>query len=195
MTRHVLKLIWHRKRANLLLITEIFFSLLVLFGVGALAVYMADNWRRPVGYTADHLWVVNVDMRVTGNDTFTASQVETMQRVLQAARELPQVENVAGALMPPYFLGASNRAYEYHGTPDRVRHERGHRRLQGRPRAADRAGSMVRAGGRWRQLPSGRDQRGDGRGAVSRARTRSARTSRRRTSRARRSTRRRRPAR
>ena len=82
MIRHVFKLIWHRKRTNLLLMAEIFFSVLVLFGVGALGVYMAENWRRPIGFTPDNLWIVNVDMRVTGDDTFTASQVETMQRVL-----------------------------------------------------------------------------------------------------------------
>jgi putative ABC transport system permease protein len=101
MTRHIFRLIWHRKRANLLLTAEIFFSLLVLFGVGSIGVYMSENWRRPIGFRPDDLWVVNVDMRTTGNDNFTASQVETMQRVMQAARDLPQVENVAGALIPP----------------------------------------------------------------------------------------------
>jgi putative ABC transport system permease protein len=38
-----------------------------------------------------------------------------MRRVISAARELPEVENVAGALLPPYFMGASTRAYEKHG--------------------------------------------------------------------------------
>ena len=112
---HVCKLIWHRKRTNLLLMIEIFFSVLVLFGVGALGVYMAENWRRPTGFTPDNLWVVNVDMRVTTNDTFTASQVETMRLVLAAAREVPEVANVAGALLPPYNMGASNRAYNRQG--------------------------------------------------------------------------------
>ena len=93
---HVCKLIWHRKRTNLLLMIEIFFSVLVLFGVGALGVYMAENWRRPIGFTPDNLWVVNVDMRVTTNDTFTASQVETMRLVLAAAREVPEVGKSQG---------------------------------------------------------------------------------------------------
>ena len=121
MIRHVFKLIWHRKRTNLLLITEIFFSVLVLFGVGALGVYMTENWRRPIGFVPDNLWVVGVDMRVTGDDTFTASQVETMRRVLAAAREMPEVENVAGALLPPYSMGGSNRAYNRERQADRVR--------------------------------------------------------------------------
>jgi putative ABC transport system permease protein len=115
MIRHICKLIWHRKRTNLLLITEIFFSVLVLFGVGALGVYMAENWRRPIGFTSENLWLVNVDMRVTGDDTFSASQVETMQRVLAAAREVPEVEKAAGAVMSPYSMGGSSRAYGYQG--------------------------------------------------------------------------------
>lgn len=115
MTRHVFTLIWHRKRANLLLTAEIFFSLLVLFGVGSLGVYMAENWWRPVGFTTDHVWVVNVDMRVTGDDTFTSEQVEAMQRVMQAARDLPEVEKVAGVLISPYSMGASIRDYDFRG--------------------------------------------------------------------------------
>jgi putative ABC transport system permease protein len=115
MIRHVFKLIWHRKRTNLLVIAEIFFSALVLFAVGALGVYMAENWRRPIGFTPENLWLVSVDMGVNGDDTFSASQVETMRRVLAAARDLPEVENVAGALLPPYFGGASTRAYERKG--------------------------------------------------------------------------------
>ncbi len=127
MIRHVCKLIWHRKRTNLLLMIEIFFSVLVLFGVGALGVYMAENWRRPIGFTPDNLWVVNVDMRVTTNDTFTASQVETMRLVLAAAREVPEVEEVAGSLLPPYSMGGSNRAYTTQRPRNRVRRQRGDR--------------------------------------------------------------------
>ena len=115
MIRHVFKVIWHRKRANLLLVAEIFFSLLVLFSVGSLGVYMAENWRQPIGFRPDNLWVVNVDMRQTTNDTFTASQVETMQRVMNAVRDLPQVENVAGALMSPYYMGSSNSVFNIDG--------------------------------------------------------------------------------
>ena len=50
MIRHLFKLIWNRKRTNLLMMTEIFVSFLVLFAVVALAVYCADNWRRPLGF-------------------------------------------------------------------------------------------------------------------------------------------------
>ena len=49
MTRHLLKLIWNRRRTNLLLMAEIFFSFLVLFAVVTLGLFYFDNWRRPLG--------------------------------------------------------------------------------------------------------------------------------------------------
>ena len=51
MIRHLFKLIWNRKRTNVLMMTEIFVSFLVLFAVLSLAVYMFDNWRRPIGFS------------------------------------------------------------------------------------------------------------------------------------------------
>ena len=53
MIRHLFKLIWNRKRTNVLMMTEIFVSFLVLFAVVALGVYMLDNWRRPIGFSID----------------------------------------------------------------------------------------------------------------------------------------------
>ena len=50
MTRHLLRLIWNRKRQNFLLTVEIFFSFLTLFGVVLFAVQYANNARQPLGY-------------------------------------------------------------------------------------------------------------------------------------------------
>ena len=106
MIRHLFKLIWHRKRTNLLLMIEIFFSFLVLFGV----VPWASTWPRTGGGRSVSrptiVWVVNVDMRVTTNDTFTASQVETMRLVLAGrSRGAGSRAGRRGALLPPYVHG------------------------------------------------------------------------------------------
>ena len=50
MTRHLLRLIWNRKRQNFLLTVEIFFSFLTLFGVVLFAVHYANNARQPLGF-------------------------------------------------------------------------------------------------------------------------------------------------
>ena len=50
MTRHLLRLIWNRKRQNFLLTVEIFFAFLTLFGVVLFAMHFANNTRQPLGY-------------------------------------------------------------------------------------------------------------------------------------------------
>ena len=50
MTRHLLRLIWNRKRHNLLLSIEIFFSFVVLLAVTVLLINVAVNYGQPLGY-------------------------------------------------------------------------------------------------------------------------------------------------
>ena len=61
MTRHLLRLIWNRKRQNFLLTVEIFFSFLTLFGVVLLGAQYANNARHPVGYEVARVWSIGVD--------------------------------------------------------------------------------------------------------------------------------------
>ena len=63
MTRHLLKLIWNRKRTNFLLMAEIFFSFLVLFAVVTLGLFYLDNYRQPLGYDYADVWCVHVDTK------------------------------------------------------------------------------------------------------------------------------------
>jgi putative ABC transport system permease protein len=65
MTRHLLKLVWNRKRTTALVMVEIAVAFLVLFSVVAFGTYVLDNWRRPVGFTWDRVW----DIEVASNTT------------------------------------------------------------------------------------------------------------------------------
>ena len=60
MIKHLFKLIWNRKRTNVLTVVEIFFSFLALFAVAAFGVYYADNSRRPLGFSYDSVWVIEL---------------------------------------------------------------------------------------------------------------------------------------
>ena len=115
MIRHVFKLIWNRKRTNALMMVEIFVSFLVLFAVVALGVYTADNWRRPLGYSIDRVWVVGIDMKQTGDDTFDEAQQEMARQVLLALREFPEIEASAGTMLAPYQMGSSESAHGWRG--------------------------------------------------------------------------------
>lgn len=105
MIRHYLKLIWNRKRSNLLITVEIFFSFLVVFAVVATAAYYANNYRRPLGFRIDDVWVVNVDAKLPEamvNEGEAAAVVETRRQLDLALRELPEVRDLAGAYTVPY---------------------------------------------------------------------------------------------
>lgn len=115
MTRHLLKLVWNRKRTNALIILEIFFSFLVVFVVGTLGLWLLDNYRRPLGFSYDNVWNVAIDMRQTGDDTFTADQVATFKRILDEVQTLAPVEAAAGSMALPYSLASYNSSRDFDG--------------------------------------------------------------------------------
>lgn len=102
MTRHLLKLVWNRRRTNLLVVVEIFASFLVLFGVVTLAVFYLDNYRQPLGFVADDVWIVTQNAPEGGPGGPKAEHSATAQRLRAAAREFPEVAQAAGAFTTPY---------------------------------------------------------------------------------------------
>ena len=115
MIRHVFKLIWNRKRTNFLMVLEIFVSFIVLFAVVGIGVYTLDNWRRPIGFSYDHVWDVTIDMKQVSDDYFTEAQAQTVRQVMLAFKEFPEIEQTAGTMLAPYEFGASSSSYRWHG--------------------------------------------------------------------------------
>ena len=111
MTRHLLRLIWNRKRTNFLMVLEIFVSFIVLFAVVGVGVYTLDNWRRPIGFSYDHVWDVSIDMKQVSDDDFTQQQAETVRQVMLVFREFPEIEQTAGTMLAPYEFGSSSSAF------------------------------------------------------------------------------------
>ena len=52
MIRHLLRLVWNRKRANALLMLEIFFSFLVVFVVSTAVAFAVSSWAIAAGRSA-----------------------------------------------------------------------------------------------------------------------------------------------
>ena len=103
MTRHLLRLIWNRKRQNFLLTLEIFFSFLTLFSVVLLTVHYANNARRPLGYDIDRMWSITVDRKESDEDpAVKARHRETYRQLLSTLHEMPEIEVVAASFTGPY---------------------------------------------------------------------------------------------
>jgi putative ABC transport system permease protein len=103
MTRHLLRLIWNRKRQNFLLTLEIFFSFIALFGVVLFAMLFANNSRQPLGYDIERVWSITVDRKENDEDLAVRSRHRAIYRqLLLALREMPQVEIAAASVTSPY---------------------------------------------------------------------------------------------
>ena len=107
MIRHLLKLVWKRKRANALLTVEIFASFLVLFAVCSLAAATLIRWRTPLGFDYHNVWKVRIAFASRGarNDADAPKRRAAAEAMLRETRTLGPVESVGADMTPPYGQG------------------------------------------------------------------------------------------
>ena len=117
MIRHLLKLVWNRKRANALLIAEIFFSFLVIFAVMTAAVTFGSNWSRPLGFDYNNVWDVSMDFDIDGKGGGEDDQKfrPVVQRMMDEVRGFPEVQHVANSNTPPYAFSTSEGIWTIKG--------------------------------------------------------------------------------
>jgi putative ABC transport system permease protein len=108
--RHLLKLklVWNRKRANALIVAEIFISFLVVFAVLTGAIMFATVWNDPVGFEWRGVWDVRLDFDIDRRQRAGAELHDAVMRMLAEARSFPEVEGAALSNTPPYSFSASN---------------------------------------------------------------------------------------
>ena len=115
MIRHLLKLVWKRKRSSALLTLEILISFLVLFGVGTLAATAILRYRKPLGFDYNNVWVASLSFpqppvvinerledQAAARRAREAPYRATLDRVMRELRTLPQIEAVAASSAPAY---------------------------------------------------------------------------------------------
>ena len=122
MIRHVLRVVWNRKRSNLLIAVEVLLSFIVLTAVTTLAVFYVDNYRKPLGFDVDRIWTITVETHAAGGrisatiesdgsdraaavaqaDRLRIERRAKLARLLLTLRDLPEVESVAAAAITPY---------------------------------------------------------------------------------------------
>lgn len=124
MALHLLKLIWNRKRTNLLIIAEILLSFIVLAAVSTLGVHYFRNYQRPLGYSYDRIWdvLVRVPRGFESTPDVERERYARMQRLVEAARAMPEVESVGHLQLGLYRnwqwnsdITADGRRWEYNG--------------------------------------------------------------------------------
>lgn len=115
MIRHLFKVVWNRKRANALIVAEIFVSFLVVFAVSTGALAMITRWQQPVGFAWREVWAISMDFdagaREDGGDELRAEVL----RMLSETAAFPEVEAAAVSNTPPYAFSTSEMTRNHEG--------------------------------------------------------------------------------
>ncbi len=114
MIRHLLKMVWNRKRINGLLMIEIFISFLVLFVVLGAATLYVSNYRSPLGYATDNVWRIYVDTRLPGKGHIR-ERLAGLNALKLAMRDLPEIGSVGWMEAGPYSHSTSIHGTKYNG--------------------------------------------------------------------------------
>ncbi|MFP3940929.1 MAG: FtsX-like permease family protein [Thermoanaerobaculia bacterium] len=117
MIRHLVKLVWNRKRANGLLILEVFFSFLVVLAVTTTGLHLLRAAGQPLGYEWRNAWSVAVDSGQQGGGWGLEGLMETERALLREARNLAPVVAAAAISVPPYELGTDTGPVRPRGAP------------------------------------------------------------------------------
>lgn len=114
MIRHLLKLVWNRKRANALIVAEMFFSFLVIFGVLTMAVNLWQGWRQPIGFDWRNVLDVGMVMEERSRQA-TPEQNAQVKRLLDEMRAMPEIEAAALTLTPSYSFAIAESGSNING--------------------------------------------------------------------------------
>ncbi len=124
MALHLLKLIWNRKRTNLLIITEILLSFMVVAAVSTMGVHYYRNHQRPLGFSYERIWdvLVRVPRGVESSPEADRERLARMVRVEAALRAMPEVEAVGHLQLGLYRnwqwsseITDGDRRYDFNG--------------------------------------------------------------------------------
>jgi putative ABC transport system permease protein len=116
MIRHLLRMAWHRRRANALVALEIAASFLVVALLADVAVQFAVDSRRPLGFRRDDVWVV----RLGTNDAhveWSESDAAALRAVLAEARAFDGVLAAGACSTVPYDQMENNWQFKVDGRP------------------------------------------------------------------------------
>ena len=91
MTRHVLKIVWNRKRANALIVLEILLSFLVLFAVLTLASALIGSVRQPLGFEWKDVWNVSIENDGPPSLEGDAQKRQSIDMVMRELRNMPEI--------------------------------------------------------------------------------------------------------
>lgn len=106
MVRHLFILIWNKRKQHFLLMFEMLVSFMVIFGVFSLMVYYYQNYRKPMNFDYDRVWVINYNNALKTNNSDSLSLF--YENVRKTLRSMPQIKGVSYASANLPFTETTN---------------------------------------------------------------------------------------
>lgn len=104
MIKHIFTLIWNKKKKNFLLLLEIFFAFLILFGVFTFVVENMRNYNTPLGFDTENVWMVSTEIPEEAD----SAQVADMKiQLRQDLLTIPEIESISYAFDITPFSGSA----------------------------------------------------------------------------------------
>ena len=105
MIRHILALIWRRKRSGTIILVEIGVCFLVLCVLFTIGLYGWENWRRPAGFDHRNVWLLEIGNQPRPGDSAREDRITAAERrwqLTEAVRAMPEVESAAWHANVPF---------------------------------------------------------------------------------------------
>jgi putative ABC transport system permease protein len=119
--RHLLKLVWRRKRANALLIVEIFFSFLVFFAVVTFGTSAILRYNKPLNFDWHDVLVLRIaipserGLPQAERKGDNSADLASLDRLMKEIAAMPQVVGIGGSHTPPYSLSTMEGVWHIRG--------------------------------------------------------------------------------
>lgn len=116
MFKHLIMLMWNKRRSNTLIFLEVFLAFVVLFGVYAFSFYNLDRYQSPLGFDYENTLLVSMDLP-DGLDS--AAVLATQRDIRTQLLELTKVEAASfmGTITPfsgsGYYNGNDDNGFDF----------------------------------------------------------------------------------
>jgi putative ABC transport system permease protein len=102
---------------------EIFFSFLVLAAVLITTVHYWQNYRRPLGYSIQNVWKIEMSEKYRSDDS--KQETERARQLYLVLQNLPEIEAFSGSTQAPYDLSVQTSSYIHKGSKLEIQTEYG----------------------------------------------------------------------
>lgn len=115
MIKQLFKIVWNRKKANFLIITEVLISFLVVFFIMIFGIYFLDIYTYPLGFTYKDVWSIKIDKGAYDPNQDNLKQLEVIKQLIQATKNFPEIEAFAGINVIPFDRNEWKTGFDFAG--------------------------------------------------------------------------------